>query len=519
MRVPALIVVISIGLIAADGCSCCRVWERNSSRSWMRALSTWISSWFQACLWKRRRKSPCWSRSASRHSPNSKPWCRAPGQTGLPLEARGVDKTGFVGMLRPKEEWKSARTREELVDKMRDALDDIPGMTFTFSQPIQCRIDELVAGTRAQLIMKLFGEDMDVLKAKTNEIAQVLSQVPGCADLAVEKVSGQPYIVIRVDRNRIARYGLNVRDVLKIVEIAVGGKAATQVYEGNRAFDLTVRFPEDQRNSIDKLADALVGTSDGIGIPLSQLADISLQEGPVQISREDGARRMGVELNIVGRDIGSFVAEAQRQVGRKVQLPTGYTIAWGGQFENQQRAMRRLAIITPLVVVLVLVLLFMTFRSARLSFLVFLNLPFALMGGVFTLWFSHTYLSVPASVGFITLLGVAVLNGLVLVSCIQQLRADGHGVREAVRTACSLRIRPILMTASITVFSLIPMMFATGPGSEVQRPLAIVVVGGLFTSTLATLMVLPSVYRWFDPGANGRRGVLSARQNGASSNL
>jgi heavy metal efflux system protein len=398
---------------------------------------------------------------------------------------------------------------------MRESLADIPGMTFTFSQPIQCRIDELVAGTRAQVIVKLFGEDIEVLKTKTAEIARVLSEVPGCAEMALEKVSGQPYIGIRVDRSKIARYGLNVRDVLTIIEIAVGGKAATQVYEGNRAFDLTVRLPEDQRDSLLKLGNTPVGTSDGIGIPLSQLADISLQEGPVQISREDGARRMGIELNIVGRDIGSFVSESKRRVNERVALPPGFTMAWGGQFENQQRAMQRLMIITPAVVVLVLMLLFMTFRSARLSFLVFLNLPFALMGGIFTLWLSHLYLSVPASVGFITLLGVAVLNGLVLVSCIQQLRGEGFSVEDAVRTACSLRIRPILMTASITVFSLIPMMFASGPGAEVQRPLAVVVVGGLFTSTLATLQVLPSLYRWFDPGVGRRDAPVQSSSEAA----
>jgi cobalt-zinc-cadmium resistance protein CzcA len=419
------------------------------------------------------------------------------GQTGVPLEARGVDKTGFVGMLKPKSEWTTATTREELAEKMRAALADIPGMTFTFSQPIQCRIDELVAGTRAQLILKLFGDDLEVLKAKTDAIAKVLSGIRGCKDMVVERISGQPYIGIDIDRDKIARYGMNVRDVLAMVEIAIGGKAATQVYEGNRAFDLTVRFPENQRDSIEKLANTLVGTEDGIGIPLGQLAKISLQEGPVQISRDDGMRFMGIELNIVGRDIGSFVAEAQRRIRRDVPLPTGTSISWGGQFENQQRAMRRLTIITPMVVILVLVLLFMTFKSVRHSLLVFLNLPFALMGGVFTLWFSGLYLSVPASVGFITLLGVAVLNGLVLVSCILQLQGEGIEVREAVRRACALRFRPILMTASITVFSLIPMMFATGPGSEIQRPLAVVVVGGLFTSTAATLLVLPTLCGWF----------------------
>lgn len=420
------------------------------------------------------------------------------GRTGVPLEAKGVDKTGFVGTLRPREEWRSAQSKEELLEKMRAAIADIPGLTYSFSQPIQCRIDELVAGTRAEVIVRLFGEDLEILKAKTGEIARVLAQVPGSADVAVEKVSGQPYINVKVDRDRIARYGINVRDVLTIIEIAVGGKSATQVFEGNRAFDLTLRFPEQQRNSVEKLANTLVATSDGIGIPLSQLAQISLQEGPAQISRDNGMRRMGIELNVTGRDIGSFVAEARRQIRRKVALPVGYSIEWGGQFENQQRAMHRLAVITPFVVLLVLTLLFLTFNSARLSFLVFLNLPFALMGGVFALWISGLYLSVPASVGFVTLLGVAVLNGLVLVSCIQQLRSEGSGVHDAVRSACSLRLRPILMTACITVFSLIPMMFASGPGSEVQRPLAVVVVGGLFTSTLSTLLVMPALYRWFD---------------------
>jgi len=420
------------------------------------------------------------------------------GQTGVPLEARGVDKTAFTGLLKPRKEWQTAQTKEELVDAMRNALADIPGLTYSFSQPIQCRIDELVAGTRAQVILKLFGEDMGVLKTKATEIAGVLGQIPGCADLAVEKVSGQPYISIQVDRNKISRYGMNVSDVLALIDIAVGGKAATQIYEGNRPLDLTVRFPENQRNSLEQLANALVATQDGVGIPLSQLADISLESGPVQISREDGARRMGIEMNVHGRDIGSFVEQAQQMIRQNVDLPAGYAIEWGGQFENQQRAMNRLKIITPAVVLLVLLLLFVTFKSVRLSFLVLLNLPFALMGGVFALWLMRMYLSVPASVGFIVLLGVAVLNGLVLVSCIQQLRTEGYGIQEAVSTACSLRIRPILMTASITVFSLLPMLFATGPGSEVQRPLAAVVIGGLFTSTLATLQVLPSLYKWFD---------------------
>jgi len=420
------------------------------------------------------------------------------GQTGIALEARGVEKTGFVGTLKPKSQWTTTHDREELIAKMRHAVEDIPGMAFSFSQPIQCRIDELVAGTRAQVIVKLFGEDMEVLKTKSAEIASVLSEIKGGTDLVLETVSGQPYISVQIDRNKIARYGVNVNDVLRVIEIAIGGKPASKMYEENRSFDLCVRFPESKRNSVEALGNILIESSSGLSIPMYQLADITVEEGPVQISREDGQRRMGVEINVKDRDIGSFVQEAQEKIQAGVKLPDGYYLTWGGQFENQQQAMKRLMIITPIVVGSILLLLFITFNSIRLAFLVFCNLPFALAGGVFALLGSGLYLSVPASVGFIVLFGVAVLNGLVLVSYITQLRQEGLSIPEAIGNACAARLRPILMTASITVFSLLPMIFATGPGSEVQRPLAIVVIGGLFTSTLATLLVLPTMYAGFE---------------------
>jgi len=420
------------------------------------------------------------------------------GQTGLALEARGVDKTGFLGDLEPRSNWTSARTREELFGKMRDAVATIPGIAFSFSQPIQCRIDEMVAGTRAQVIVKLFGDDTDLLQQKTGEIAKVVAPIAGVADLITEVVAGQPYITIQIDRNEIARYGINVNDVLNVVEIAVGGKAASQVYEENRFFDLTVRFPEEKRNSVEAIGNILVDSPAGARVPLKQLADVSVVDGPVQISRENGQRRMGIEFNIKGRDMGSVVREAQEQISRKVTLPSGYYLTWGGQFENQQQAMKRLAVILPMVVGLILLLLFITFNSVTLALLVIFNLPFALVGGVFSLLISGLYLSVPASVGFIVLFGVAVLNGVVLVSYVAQLRREGMSVQDALAAGCGARLRPILMTASITVFSLIPMLVATGPGSEVQRPLAAVVVGGLFTSTLATLLVLPTLYGWFE---------------------
>lgn len=420
------------------------------------------------------------------------------GQTGLALEARGTDKTGFLGELMPRSTWTTTGTREELLEKFSQAVSDIPGLSFSFSQPIQCRIDELVAGTRAQVIVKLFGDDYEVLQQKIAEISRVIASIPGVADQVAEVVDGQPYIVIEVDRQQIARYGINVNDVLSVVEIAIGGKTATEVYEGRRSFDLVVRFPEAKRNSVEAMGNILVDSPTEVQVPLKQLAAISLTEGPVQISREDGQRRMGIEFNIRGRDMGSVVQEAREKIRQSVSLPSGYYLGWGGQFENQQQAMRRLAFILPLVVGLILLMLFITFNSFSLALLAIFNLPFALVGGVFSLMLSGLYLSVPASVGFIVLFGEAVLNGAVLISYISQLRREGKPLREALLAGGHARLRPILMTASITVFSLIPMLLATGPGSEVLRPLAVVVVGGLFTSTLATLMVLPTMYGWFD---------------------
>ncbi|MCU7500972.1 MAG: efflux RND transporter permease subunit [Bacteroidota bacterium] len=420
------------------------------------------------------------------------------GQTGIAMEAVGVNKTGYVGVLKPRSEWKSADTREELTEKMRQSIASIPGIGFGFSQPIQCRIDELVAGTKAQLIIKLFGDDMQILKEKADEIAKSLSKIDGTTDLVVEQVAGQPYLAVNVDRAKIARYGLNVSDVLKAVEITVGGKAATQLYEENRSFDITVRYPEEYRNSVDAIGSLLIPTGQGYNVPLKELADVSIVDGPVQVSREDGLRRIGIEMNIQGRDIGSFVAEAKKAVRQNVKLPAGYYLTWGGQFENQQRAMSRLMIIAPLAIALILVLLFVTFKSMRLALLVISNLPFALIGGVIALYISGLYLSVPASIGFVVLFGVAVLNGVVLVSYISQLRHEGMELKEAIEKGCNDRLRPVLMTASIAIFSLIPMLFATGPGSEVQRPLATVVVGGLFTSTILTLIVIPTMYGWFE---------------------
>lgn len=429
------------------------------------------------------------------------------GQTGVALDTRGVDKTGYVGILKPKSEWDRNLTREELTNEMRASLETIPGISFGFSQPIQCRIDELVAGTRAQLIVKLFGADIDLLKSKSEEIAKILSSIEGSTDLITEKISGQPYLTINIDRSKIARYGLNIRDIQNIIEISVAGKSASRFYEENRSFDITVRLPEEKRNSIESIENILIPVNSEVNIPLAQLADVSMIEGPVQISRQDGIRRIGIEMNVTGRDIGSFVKEAKEKIKENVQLPVGYYLSWGGQFENQQRAMNRLMIIGPIAVGLIILLLFVTFRSIRLSLLVLANLPFALIGGVLSLAISGLYLSVPASVGFIVLFGVAVLNGVVLVSQISQLREEGVGLQEAIHQGTLNRLRPVLMTASISVFSLLPMMFSNGTGSEVQKPLAIVVIGGLVTSTLLTLLIIPAVYGWFEKRNTNRESL------------
>ncbi|MFH0920660.1 MAG: CusA/CzcA family heavy metal efflux RND transporter [Fibrobacterota bacterium] len=420
------------------------------------------------------------------------------GQTGIAVEARGVDKTGYVGILKPKKEWTSAETKEELFEKMRVALADIPGMVFSFSQPVQCRIDELVSGTRSQLIAKLSGPDMDVLKSKADEISAIVSTVRGTADVVVEKTSGQPYISIQLNREKIARYGCSVRSVLSLVSAAIGGESVTRIQEGNRFTDVTVRLAAQYRNSPEQIGSLMIPADNGSSIPLREVADIVVSEGPVQISREDGSRRIGVEVNIAGRDIASFVDEADKRIREKVNLPSGYLLVWGGQFENQQQAMKRFLIITPLAIALILLLLYISFNSFRMSLLVLSTLPFALIGGVFALKLSGLYLSVPASVGFIVLFGVSVLNSLVLISYITDLRRIGQSRAHAITQACTMRLRPILMTAAITVFSLVPMLYATGPGSEIQKPLAVVVVGGLVTATLATLLVLPSLFQWFE---------------------
>ncbi len=403
----------------------------------------------------------------------------------------------YMGLTDPSE-WRFD-TKAELVEAMEERLSEYPGVLLNFSQPIATRVDELLSGVRAQLAIKLFGDDLDVLRQKADEIVRVVQGIPGAADVQAEQVAGQPQLQVRVRRDAIARYGLNVDDVLEVVEVAVGGEEAGQVFEGQRRFDIFVRLQEPYRRNLDAISAILIPTPTGATVPLSQVADLTEIIGPKQISREFNQRRIVVQANVRGRDMGGFVAEAQEAVARQVDLPSGYILEWGGQFENQRRAMRRLSIIVPITVGLIFLLLYFSFNSLRMASLIILNIPFALIGGIVGLWVSGQYLSVPASVGFIALFGVAVLNGVVMVSYIIDLRRrEGLSVEDAARRGAHLRLRPVLMTALSTSLGLIPLLFSTGAGSEVQRPLAVVVVGGVVTSTLLTLLLLPSFYVWFD---------------------
>ncbi len=403
-----------------------------------------------------------------------------------------------VVSLRPMNEWTTAKTKSALDDAIRKRIEKVPGANFLLSQPIQQRVDELLSGVRSEATIKILGDDLSVLRSTAEKVQTIMTSVRGVGDVRVEQLFGQTYLTIDIDRSKIARHGINVAHVQEIITTAIGQEPATRVYEGNKRFDLTFRYPEKYRNSVDTIKNILLTTSSGALIPLGDLATVELQEGPSLISREGLQRRIYVGFNTLGRDIESVVAEAQAKIAKEIHLPAGYHFVWGGSFENMQRAMARLKIILPITIGLIFTLLFASFNSVRHAALIIMNLPFAMIGGIVALWLTGEYLSVPASVGFINLFGVAVLNGIVLVSYFNTLREDGLRGEEAVIKGCTLRLRPVLMTALVALLGLMPLAFAHGIGSEVQRPLAVVVIGGLVSSTLLTLIVLPVLYQWFD---------------------
>jgi cobalt-zinc-cadmium resistance protein CzcA len=380
---------------------------------------------------------------------------------------------------------------------MGERLEDVPGVQLNFTQPIAASVDELLTGTKAQVAIKLFGDNLDTLLAKANEIAGVVRAIDGASEVQVDQVIGQPQLRITLDREAISRYGISVGRVQETVRAAVGGAEAGQVFEGERRWTIFVRYAPESRATEEDVASLLVDAPGGSLVPLGQLAKIETLVGPRQISRENNQRFITTQFNARGRDMGSLVAEAQQRIAQTVELPPGYLLSFGGQFELAQAANARLKVVVPITLLLIFGMLFASFNSVKEALLILLNVPLALVGGILALFLADLSLSVPSSVGFIALFGIAVLNGVVLVTYFNQVRREeGTPIREAVERGAALRLRPVLMTALCASLGLIPLLFATGPGSEVQRPLAVTVVGGLVTSTALTLLVLPVLYHW-----------------------
>jgi len=402
----------------------------------------------------------------------------------------------YVGLL-PQAEWTTAGTRAELQERMEQVMSAHPGLLFSFSQPIATRVDELLSGVKAQLAIKLFGPDLDGLAEYGKAIESLVREVPGTRDVALEPIAGESQLVVRPDRDRLARFGIPVAQVMALVEDAIGGAEAGQVIRGNERYDIQVRLAPRFRGSFETIGDLILTAANGAWVRLRDVAEVAIESGPPQIRRDDVQRRVVIQANVAGRDMGGLVAEIDRRIAEEIDLPAGYSVVFGGQFENQQRAQQRLMIVVPLSLGLIFLLLYFAFHSVGQALLIMLNVPLALIGGVVALYVSGLYLSVPGSIGFIAVFGIAVLNGVVMVNAINQNLQGGMAIREAVLEGALSRLRPVLMTALTTVLGLAPLLYATGVGSEVQRPLATVVVGGLASSTLLTLFVVPAMYGLF----------------------
>ena len=417
------------------------------------------------------------------------------GRAEISEDPMGPEQSDFVIMLKPRGMWKTGRSKAELVEAIRADLATLPGLRLSFSQPIALRVNELISGVKSDLAVKVFGPDLDVLKTFADRAAAAIREVEGAGDVKVEQVSGMSQIDAVIDRHAVARYGINVSDVNAVIETAVAGTHATTLIEGERRIAVVVRFPESARADIEQIRRLLIPAPNGERVPLGSLASIEIVDAPSQISRENGMRRVVAEANVIGRDLGGFVADVRKQIEPLSRdLPSGYFVEFGGQFENQQRAMRQLAIVLPVALLLIMILLFMAVGSIGDSMLVLLNLPFAVVGGIVAVVIFRMPLSVSAAVAFIVLLRIAVQNAVVLVAFFRELRDRGRSVREAVREACRLRFSPLLMTALTSFIGHLPMLYATGSGADIQKPLAVVVMGGLVTSTVLTLIVLPVIY-------------------------
>jgi len=431
-------------------------------------------------------------------------------RTGSPevaTDPMAIDQSDVYVTLKPSDQRAGKRSKSDLIAAMKKRLEvEAPGAAYSFSQPIQMRMQELMeGGSRSDIAIKLFGDDLEVLRHKADQIAAVVSKVPGAADVRAERVAGLPYLRIHLRRDALARHGLDASDVLDTIE-TIGGKPVGEIVEGNRRFALQVRFPQEQRATADAISNLRVGDSEGHFIPLAQLADIQDEAGPAQISREGGQRRISVEVNVRGRDLAGFVADAQKAVAAKVKIPSEYLLEWGGQFEQLQSASQRLMIVVPAALILIFVLLYFNFGAASPALLIFLNIPLAATGGITALLVRGMPFSISAGVGFIALFGIAVLNGIVLLTYIRDLQRQGLPIEIAVERGAVTRLRPVLMTALVASLGFIPMAISHGAGAEVQRPLATVVIGGLATSTLLTLLVLPALYQWIEQRRTAKVG-------------
>ncbi len=424
------------------------------------------------------------------------------GRGEVGAHADPINSVHMMVVLKDSSEWRPGFTQSDIENEMRESLEDMLGVMANMTQPIQLTVDELVGGSKAELAIKLFGTDLDILKAKADEIASIVSDVPGAKDVQPGQVTGSPQIVIKPNRQAIARHGMNLAEVQELIQAAVGGVSAGQIFEGVQRYDIYVRYQENARNTVEDMKHLIVHSKEGTLIPLDEIASIEELVGPRQIVRENNQRYIEVQANVVGRDIGSFVEEAKQKLAESVELPTGYVLSWGGQFELQQKANKKLSVVVPVTLLLIAIMLYLSFGSIRNTALILLNIPLALVGGVVALWLAGENLSVPASVGFIALFGIALGNGMVLVTYLNQLFREGKAIDEACIEGACLRLRPVLMTAATTALGLIPLLLSHGTGSEVQRPLATVVIGGLLSSTILTLLVIPSLYKWFAPNLN-----------------
>ena len=418
------------------------------------------------------------------------------GSDEIGLDPMGLNQTDTFLVLKPRSEWALAN-KDALVLRIREVLDQLPGISYSFTQPIDMRVSEMIIGVRGDLAIKIFGTELAKLNELASQVEKLMKTVPGNQDVYTVENDGVQYLRVLVNRLSAGRYGLSVEDVQDALRVQIEGQRAGTVIDGNRRIPIVLRGPDSVKVSPAEFASLRISTPDGLSVPLESLATLTRESGPVKIDREMGSRYSVVIANVTGRDLVSFVEEAKAKIATEVTLPTGYRISWGGQFENQQRAAARLTLVVPLAIGFIFLILFTTFGSVRQALLVLSNVPFALVGGIVGLWVTGEYLSVPASVGFIALLGIAVLNGVVLVSYFNQLRAEGHDLLTCVTQGAKRRLRPVLMTAAITAFSLVPLLFTSGPGSEIQRPLAIVVIGGLITATALTLILLPLLYLRF----------------------